>query len=68
MMDIDESKCCPQAVRSELEFQEYLIQFIQQFCYLGLGRDHILVYNMFCLFIGKLDCIPIKRNEASDSI
>ena len=49
MMDIDESKCCPQAVRSELEFQEYLIQFIQQFCYLGLGRDHIFVYYMFCL-------------------
>ena len=43
MMDIDESKCCPQAVRSELEFQEYLIQFIQQFCYLGLGRDHNFV-------------------------
>ena len=43
MMDIDESKCCPQAVRSELEFQEYLIQFIQQFCYLGLGRDFIFV-------------------------
>ena len=45
MMDIDESKCCPQAVRSELEFQEYLIQFIQQFCYLGLGRDHIFSFN-----------------------
>ena len=38
MMDIDESKCCPQTVKAELEFQEYLIQFIQQFCYLGLGR------------------------------
>jgi len=49
MMDIDESKCCPQAVKSELEFQEYLIQFIQQFCYLGLGRDHIfcLLYLLF---------------------
>ena len=48
MMDIDESKCCPQAVRSELEFQEYLIQFIQQFCYLGLGRDHI--FSLYCRF------------------
>jgi len=54
MMDIDESKCCPQAVRSELEFQDYLIQFIQQFCYLGLEmklpipyEKAILIYEAF---------------------
>ena len=46
MMDIDESKCCPQSVKSELEFQEYLIQFIQQFCYLGLGWDHFLCVRL----------------------
>ena len=46
MMDIDTSKCCPQAVTSELEFQDYLIQFIQQFCYLGLGWDHFLCLRL----------------------